>query len=118
MHSHTIETIQVQERRVPSAINYSWCVLICKLAWQFRAKTQPPLILAESLDKKGRHNHYLQEVIELEDGDEISIAACEVGGESDRNWRDQCHIENNEIELDTRLGYFSFIVMEDAETPN
>jgi len=56
--------------------------------------------------------------MELKDGDELTIAACEVGGENDRNWRDQCHVESNEIELDTRLGYLSFIVMEDAWTPN
>ena len=58
-----------------------------------------------------RHCHYFQEVLELREGDEIAIAQCAYGGEGDRSWREQLHIENRLIEFDTRIGHLAFIVL-------
>ncbi len=58
-----------------------------------------------------RHCHYFQEVIELCDGDEIAVAQCAYGGEGDRSWREQLHIENRFVEFDTRIGHISFVVL-------
>lgn len=71
-------------------------------------------ITPESLDMKGRHCHYFQEVVELSEGDEIAIAQCAYGGEGDRSWRDQLHIENRLVELDTRMGHLCFIVLQQS----
>ena len=58
-----------------------------------------------------RHCHYFQEVIELSDGDEIAVAQCAYGHESDRSWREQLHVENRFVEFDTRIGHLSFVVL-------
>ena len=63
-----------------------------------------------------RHCHYFQEVIELCDGDEIAVAQCAYGGEGDRSWREQLHIENRFVEFDTRIGHFSFVVLHNSGT--
>ncbi|KAL7542051.1 hypothetical protein ACHAXR_012353 [Thalassiosira sp. AJA248-18] len=71
-------------------------------------------ITPESLDIKGRHPHYFQEVVELCEGDEIAIAECAYGGEGD--WRDQLHIESVRVEFDTRIGHLSFVVLHSADS--
>ena len=58
----------------------------------------------------------LQGVIELCDGDEIAVAQCAYGGEGDRSWREQLHIENRFVEFDTRIGHFSFVVLHNSGT--
>ncbi|KAL3810942.1 hypothetical protein ACHAXA_005358 [Cyclostephanos tholiformis] len=68
-------------------------------------------ITPESLDMKGRHCHYFQEIIELCDGDEIAVAQCAYGHEGDRSWREQLHVENRFVEFDTRIGHLSFVVL-------
>lgn len=61
-------------------------------------------ITPESLDMKGRHCHHFHEVVELSEGDEISIAQCAYGGEVDSvSWREQLHVERRLVEFDTRM---------------
>ena len=72
-------------------------------------------VTPESLDMKGRHCHYFQEIVDLADGDEITIAECAYGGEGDNvSWREQLLVENKQIEFDTRIGHLSFIVLHRA----
>jgi len=71
-------------------------------------------ITPESLDMKGRHCHYFQEIVELSNGDEISIAECAYGGEGGQGWRSQLHVEPRRVEFDTRLGHLSFVVLENS----
>ena len=52
--------------------------------------------------------------MELSEGDEIAIAQCAYGGEGDRSWRDQLHIENRLVELDTRMGHLCFVVLQQS----
>lgn len=82
-------------------------------------KNNEPVALSitpESLDMKGRHCHYFQEVMELRDADEITIAVCGyVGDDGQRGWRDHLHIEPRRIELDTSMGYLAFLVLDAAE---
>lgn len=61
-----------------------------------------------------RHCHYFQEVVELRQGDEISIAEVAYGGEGDRIWREQLHVENRLVEFDTRMGHLCFIVLQSS----
>ncbi|KAL7545054.1 hypothetical protein ACHAWF_008419 [Thalassiosira exigua] len=70
-------------------------------------------ITPESLDMKGRHCHYFQEVVELSDGDEITVAECAYGGEEgdQMSWREQLHVEARFVEFDTRIGHLSFVVL-------
>ena len=49
---------------------------------------------------KGRHCHYFQEIVQLRDGDEITIADCAYG----ERWRD-LFAEPLRVELDTRMGH-------------
>ena len=70
--------------------------------------------LRGALRKYVRHCHYFQEVIELRDGDEIAVAQCAYGGEGDRSWREQLHIENRFVEFDTRIGHMSFVVLHNS----
>lgn len=73
-------------------------------------------ITPESLDAKGRHCHYFQEVLELRDADEITIAECGYGGDDgQRGWRDHLHIEPRHIELDTQMGHLAFLVLQTPE---
>lgn len=80
-------------------------------------KNDEPLAISitpESLDTKGRHCHYFQEIVELSTGDEISIAECAYGGEGVRGWSAQLHTEPRRVELDTRMGHLSFVVLENG----
>lgn len=81
-------------------------------------KNNKPIALSitpESLDMKGRHCHYFQEVVELSSADEITIAVCGYVGESQSGWRDNLHIESRLIELDTLMGHLAFIVLDAHE---
>jgi hypothetical protein len=72
-------------------------------------KNNQPLAISitpESLDMKGRHCHYFQEIVELKDGDELTIADCAYG----ERWRD-LFVESRRVELDTRMGHLSFVVL-------
>eukprot|EP00984_Skeletonema_dohrnii_P021258 scaffold10568_cov140-Skeletonema_dohrnii-CCMP3373.AAC.6 len=72
-------------------------------------KNNQPLAISitpESLDMKGRHCHYFQEIVELKDGDELTIADCAYG----ERWRD-LFAEPRRVELDTRMGHLSFVVL-------
>ncbi len=72
-------------------------------------KNNQPLAISitpESLDMKGRHCHYFQEIVELRDGDELTIADCAYG----ERWRD-LFVESRRVELDTRMGHLSFVVL-------
>ena len=73
-------------------------------------KNNQPLAISitpESLDMKGRHCHYFQEIVELRDGDEITIADCAFG----ERWRDLIS-ENRRVEFDSRMGHLSFVVLQ------
>jgi len=73
-------------------------------------KNNQPLAISitpESLDMKGRHCHYFQEIVQLRDGDEITIADCAYG----ERWRD-LFAEPRRVELDTRMGHLSFVVLQ------
>lgn len=73
-------------------------------------KNNQPLAISitpESLDMKGRHCHYFQEIVQLRDGDEITIADCAYG----ERWRD-LFAEPLRVELDTRMGHLSFVVLQ------
>ncbi|KAL3804146.1 hypothetical protein HJC23_013665 [Cyclotella cryptica] len=73
-------------------------------------------ITPESLDMKGRHCHYFQEIVELRDSDEITIVECGYGGDDgERGWRDHLHIEPRRIELDTMMGHLAFLVLQTPE---
>ncbi|KAL9186690.1 hypothetical protein ACHAXT_005928 [Thalassiosira profunda] len=74
-------------------------------------------ITPESMDEKGRHCHNFHEVIELREGDELTVAQLSYGGD-DGSWRDQLQTENRLVELDTRIGHLSFIVLQGAEVDN
>ena len=72
-------------------------------------------ITPESLDMKGRHCHYFQEIVELSRGDEITVAECAYGGEGEGiSWRNQLRLESRLVEFDTRIGHLSFIVLHRA----
>ena len=79
-------------------------------------KNNEPVALSitpESLDMKGRHCHYFQEVIDFFDADEITIAVCGyVGDDGQRGWRDHLHIEPRHVELDTLMGHLTFLVLD------
>lgn len=64
------------------------------------------------------HCHYFQEVVELCEGDEISVAECAFGGEGERSWRDNLHLENRYVEFDTRIGHLSFVVLHSERDGN
>ena len=73
-------------------------------------KNNQPLCISitpESLDMKGRHCHYFQEIVELRDGDEITIADCAYG----ERWRD-LFSEPRRVEFDSRMGHLSFVVLQ------
>jgi hypothetical protein len=82
-------------------------------------KNNEPVALSitpESLDIKGRHCHHFQEVLELNDSDEITIAVCGyVGDDGQRGWRDHLHIEPRRIELDTLMGHLTFLVLDSQD---
>ena len=62
------------------------------------------------------HCHYFQEIVELKDSDEITIAECGYGGDDgERGWRDHLHIEPKHIELDTMMGHLAFLVLQTPE---
>lgn len=79
-------------------------------------KNNEPVALSitpESLDMKGRHCHYFQEVMDLCDADEITIAVCGYeGDDGQRGWRDHLHIEPRHVELDTLMGHLAFLVLD------
>jgi hypothetical protein len=73
-------------------------------------KNNQPLAISitpESLDMKGRHCHYFQEIVQLRDGDEITLADCAYG----ERWRD-LFSEPRRVEFDTRMGHLSFVVLQ------
>ena len=45
------------------------------------------------------------------------MAQLSYGGD-DGSWRDQLQTENRLVELDTRIGHLSFIVLQGAEVDN
>ena len=73
-------------------------------------KNNQPLAISitpESLDMKGRHCHYFQEIVQLKDGDELTIADCAYG----ERWRD-LFLEPRRVELDSRMGHLSFVLLQ------
>ena len=115
---HRIVWRGVQNDRRPSIKSATTVLIIGSIPPLHRGyvvgllKNNEPISISvtpESLDMKGRHCHNFHEVVELRDGDEITVAQCAFGDQ-------QLHIENRIIEFDTRIGHLSFVVLHREES--